>query len=101
MWPYLVAYDCGSQTSVEPLLRQRLLDMNGRQLMERMWVVVADEGATDVLSRLASDLSTTDQIVVLELAEDYAWKNVKSLSEEGSGVGASFSTASLRLGDFA
>jgi hypothetical protein len=81
MWPYLVAYDFGSHKSVEPIVKQRLMEMNGRQIMDRLWMVVADEGASTVLSQLGSDLSATDQLLVLELAEDYASMNVASLRD--------------------
>jgi hypothetical protein len=81
MWPYLVAYDFERHQTVEPVVKQRLLKMNGRQIMDRLWVVVADEGASTVLSRLGSDLAATDQLLVLELAEDYASMNVKSLRD--------------------
>ncbi len=81
MWPYLVAYDFGSQAAAELVIKQRLLEMHGRQLMDRVWVVVADEGASDVLAKLGCDLSSSDQLAVLELAEDYAQQNVKLLSD--------------------
>ncbi len=88
MWPYLVAYQLGSTLqddlrtrSLEALLKQRVMAMSGREVMERLWVVVADEGASDVLSQLSAGLGPDDQLVVLELAEDYASINVKSLSD--------------------
>ena len=60
MWPYLVAYEVRNSNGIEPILEERLLAMNGRKLMDRLWLVVADEGASYVLSRISPDLSTSD-----------------------------------------
>jgi hypothetical protein len=79
MWQYLVAYELANRSDSEAFLLEGLRLLKGRVLMDKMWLVMADEGADYVLDRLRSHLSSQDRLLVSELAEGAASYNVKSL----------------------
>lgn len=79
MWPYLVAYELAKGKNPEDLLVARLCEMQGRRLMTGLWLVVVDEGAAHIMQSLASCLSNSDRVLILELAEDSTSWNVSPM----------------------
>jgi len=79
MWPYLVAYELADGAGHEHQVIARLNELQGRRLMNGLWLVVVDEGAAHIMQSLSPCLSPSDRILVLELAEDRASWNVTPL----------------------
>jgi hypothetical protein len=68
---YIVAFDLFCDSSYESLF-SRLTTMGARQILERVWAVLAVESAREITRILRGFVEARDRVFVVEIGRDWA-----------------------------